>query len=449
MENNNNTNKYLFPFIALTSLFFMWGFMTVVVDAFVPRLKEVFELSHGRANLVQVAWFLAYFVFSIPAGILISKISYKWGIVTGLTICGIGCLLFIPAASTRMFVFFLLALFSLAGGITILQVAANPFVAALGPEKTASSRLNLSQTFNSFGTFLGPIFAVAFLLSDKIKSSDEIAALSSNAKETYFASEASAVQSPFMYIAFFFILMAVIFSIIKLPKILGTEGNKSGAYADAFKYKNLILGIVGIFVYVGAEVAIGTNLVSYFLSMDLDKVVPKNSFMNGIASFISETFNGKPISQIDAKGIVGCFVIFYWGGAMIGRLIGTFLTRIFNPGYVLAAFTLGAIVLILITMNTGGILSMWTVLAIGLFNSIMFPTIFTLALDGLGDFKPIASGLLCSAIVGGAVIPFLFGSLIDGVGFKYAYILPIFCYLFIMYYGLSGHKHKDYGLSEV
>lgn len=436
----NQEKNYTVPFIALISLFFMWGFMTVIVDAFVPRLKEVFELTQLQANMVQFAWFTAYGLISIPAGLLISKIDYKKGIITGLAICGIGCMLFIPAASTRIFMFFLLALFTLAGGITILQVAANPFVSALGPERTASSRLNFAQTFNSLGTFLAPMFAVAFLLSDDIKTSDEIASLGTTAKESYYAAEAGAVQGPFLYISIFFLVMAALFLFIKLPKILSDDAGSKSSYMDFVNYKNLWLGMIGIFVYVGAEVAIGTNLISYFLSMDMDTVVPQNSFMNSIASFISRTFNGTDISQIDAKGVVGAFVIFYWGGAMIGRFIGTFLTRAFQPGRVLAGFTAGAIILLLITMNTTGIISMWTALAIGLFNSIMFPTIFTLAIDGLGDFKAKASGLLCTSIVGGAFIPPFFGFLSDSVGWKIAFVLPILCYGFIMFYGLTARK---------
>jgi len=300
--NKSDKPNYTIPFIALTSLFFMWGFITVIVDAFVPRLKEVFELSLGQAGLVQFAWFTAYALISIPAGFLVSRLSYKKGIIIGLAICGLGCLLFIPAASTRVFTFFLLALFTLAGGITILQVAANPFVSVLGPEESASSRLNLAQAFNSFGTAIAPIFAVAFLLSDNIKSSAEIAALDAGAKETYYTSEASAVQGPFLYIALFLLLLAGIFLFIKLPNILGE--NSSGSYSQALSFKNLRLGMIGIFVYVGAEVAIGSYLVDYFISMDLDKVIPENTFMRSIAGFISSVFSGKDISTVDAKGIV-------------------------------------------------------------------------------------------------------------------------------------------------
>ncbi len=430
-----NSKNYRVPFIALTSLFFMWGFITVIVDAFVPRLKEVFELSLAQAGLVQFAWFTAYALISIPAGMLVSRLSYKKGIIIGLGICGLGCLLFIPAASTRLFVFFLGALFTLAGGITILQVAANPFVSVLGPEETASSRLNLAQAFNSLGTAIAPIFAAAFLLSDKIKSSDEIAALSLADKEVYYASEASAVQGPFFYIALFLIALAVIFAFIKLPNVLGQ--NAEGSYGAALKYPNLVMGMIGIFVYVGAEVSIGSYLVDYFMSMEMDQVIPQDSFMRSIAGFISNVFSGKALTEIDAKGIVGTFVFFYWTGAMVGRFIGSYLTSVVKPGRVLAIFAMGAIGLLILTMLTEGKFAMWTVLCVGLFNSIMFPTIFTLGIDGLGDLKPKGSGLLCTAIVGGAIIPPIFGMTADNLGFKIAFIVPVMCYFYIMYFGFK------------
>lgn len=426
--------KYTIPFIALTSLFFLWGFMTVIVDAFVPRLKEVFELLQWQANMVQFAWFMAYGLISIPAGWIISRIDYKGGIILGLAICGIGCLTFIPAAEYRVFVFFLMALFTLAAGITVLQVAANPFVSVLGPERTASSRLNLAQTFNSLGTFVAPVFAVSFLLSDKILNSDEIAALDGTARAAYYTQEASAVQGPFWYIGGAFLLLSLLFFAVKLPNILPQKNSEEG-YLAFVKYPRLWLGMIGIFVYVGAEVAIGTNLINYFLSQGMAELIPDNGAMMGIASFVSEIFQGQPLSNMDAKGVVGVFVIFYWGGAMIGRLIGSYLTTIFNPGRTLSVFALCAVVLILLTIGTGGFWSMWTVLSIGLFNSIMFPTIFTKAIDGLDSFKPKASGLLCTAIVGGAFIPPIFGLFVDVFSWQSAFIVPIICYLFIYWYG--------------
>lgn len=427
-------NNFLFPFIALTVLFFLWGFITVVVDAFIPRLKEVFELTYAKAGLVQVAWFLAYLLISIPGGKLVSKLGYKRGIVAGLLIAGIGCFLFIPAASFRSFYFFLMALFTLAGGITILQVAANPFVSVLGPEETASSRLNLSQAFNSLGTTIAPIFASAYLLSDSIKSSEEIETLSDTAKETYYAAEAAAVQQPFLYIALFFMALAVVFLIIKLPKILESdEADKS--YLEALKFPNLRFGAMAIFLYVGAEVAIGSYLVNYFMSMGMGEAILNSDTMKSIANF-SAAIKGQDITAVDKKAVVGTFVLFYWGGAMIGRFIGSYLTGVMNAAKVLSFFVCGAIALLLCTIVTNGFTAMWTVLFVGLFNSIMFPTIFTLAIEGLGDYKPQGSGILCSAIFGGAVIPPLFGLIVDNAGFSKAFFLPIVCYALILLFAL-------------
>ena len=326
----------------------------------------------------------------------------------------------------------------MAGGITILQVAANPYVALLGNEQGASSRLNLSQAFNSLGTTLAPVVGALFLLSDSVKSSTEIAALSEVEKSNYYMSEAATVQTPFIVIAISIVVLALIFGFIKLPKVM--EVSPKGGYVTLLKNKMLLMGALGIFVYVGAEVAIGSFLVNYFSDMNLAAIVLQNESMMGIANTIASTFN-KTFTGSDPKSLLGIFVIFYWGGAMIGRFVGAYLTKIMAPGNVLAIFTSIAIVLILISINTTGLLSMWSILAVGLFNSIMFPTIFTLSLEGLGNLKAQASGLLCMAIVGGAIIPFMFGSLIDGFGFKTAFLLTIACYGYILFYGrLKANK---------
>ncbi len=431
---------YLVPFIALTVLFFLWGFITVIVDAFIPRLKEVFELSYAQAGLVQVAWFAAYFFISLPGGYLVSRVGYKRGIVIGLMIAAFGCFLFIPAASFRMFGFFLLALFTLAGGITILQVAANPFVSVLGDEESASSRLNLSQAFNSLGTTIAPILASAYLLSDAIKSSDEIAELSEAAKETYFAAEASAVQSPFAVIGGALLVLSLIFAAFKLPKIL--DAGTGNSYMKALEFPNLKFGVLAIFVYVGAEVAIGSYLVNYFMDMNMVPLILENDFTRSLATFVADTFQGKDISKIDNKAIVGTFLIFYWGGAMIGRFLGSALTKVFPAARVLTVFCIGAITMLTLSMLTSGFTAMWAALAVGLFNSIMFPTIFTLAIDGIGSYKPEGSGLLCMAIVGGAVIPPLFGLIVDNAGFKPAFILPAICYFVIMTFAFFMVRHR-------
>ncbi|MFN0728998.1 sugar MFS transporter [Polaribacter gochangensis] len=438
---NTSTNKsYKSAFIFLTSLFFLWGFITVLVDSLIPRLKDVFEMSYAKTVLVQFAFFVAFFVFSLPAGFILSKIGYKKGIVLGLVTMAVGCLLFYPAAEHRMFSVFLVGYFTLAGGITILQVAANPFVALLGSEEGASSRLNLSQAFNSLGTTIAPVVGALFLLSDSVKSSDEIGLLTETQKNAYYISEAATVQTPFLLIAGFILLLAVIFLFTKLPKLI--EESPKGGYFKLLKNKLMLMGALGIFVYVGAEVAIGSFLVNYFYDAGLAPIVAENETMMSIANTIANTFN-QTFSGKDPKSLLGIFVIFYWGGAMIGRFVGAYLTKIMAAGKVLSIFALLAISMIVISISTTGLVSMWSILAVGLFNSIMFPTIFTLSLEGLGDLKAQASGLLCMAIVGGAIIPFFFGNLIDGFGFKTAFILTIVCYGYILFYGKFKTK-KDH-----
>ncbi|MDA9125842.1 sugar MFS transporter [Flavobacteriaceae bacterium] len=428
-----STNKsYRSALIFLTTLFFLWGFITVLVDSLVPRLKDVFEMSYAKTVLVQFAFFTAFFVVSVPAGTLLSKIGYRKGIVLGLIIMALGCLLFYPAAEYRNFTIFLSGYFTLAGGITVLQVAANPYVALLGSEEDASSRLNLSQAFNSLGTTIAPIVGALFLLSDSVKTSEEINLLTDLDKINYYSAEAATVQTPFLLIAAFIGILALIFAFIKLPKVM-QESPKAG-YLSLLKNKLMLMGALGIFVYVGAEVAIGSFLVNYFSDMNLAVIVMENEMMMNIANTIASVFN-KTFSNSDPKSLLGIFIIFYWGGAMIGRFIGAYLTKIMDAGKVLSIFASLAILMILISINTQGLISMWSILAVGLFNSIMFPTIFTLTLEGLGDLKAQASGLLCMAIVGGAIIPFAFGSLIDGFGFKKAFILTLICYGYIMYYG--------------
>ncbi len=426
-------NNYTKAFAALTSLFFMWGLITVLVDSLIPRLRDVFELSYFQAGLVQFAFFMAYGLISIPSGFILSKIGYKKGILLGLTVMGVGCLLFYPAASYRIFPLFLLGYFTLAGGMTILQVAANPYVSVLGSEESASSRLNLSQAFNSLGTAIAPALGAIFLLSDTIKSSEEIKSLSETAKQAYFAAEAAAVQNPFLVLAGILLLLAFIFSMIKLPNILSdSEKNaeEGSGYRQALSHKILRYGAIGLFVYVGAEVAIGSYLVNYFLSMDLPEAIRNNETMSAISEFVLK----KDLSLVDDKGIVAAFVIFYWSGAMIGRFIGSYLTKVVDPSKVLAIFATLAITMLAISMLTNGFTAMISILSVGLFNSIMFPTIFTISLTGLGKYKPQASGVLCTAIVGGAFIPPLYGFLTDHFDFKPALLLMVLCYSYIFFF---------------
>ena len=413
----------------------MWGFITVLVDSLIPRLREVFELTYFQSGLVQFAFFTAYGLMSIPAGFIHSRIGFKKGMLLGLATMGFGCLLFWPAAGFRVFELFMLGYFVLAGGMTILQVAANPYVSALGEARTASSRLNLSQAFNSLGTTLAPIIGAMFILSDKIYTGEEISALPEAEKLSYYAAEAAAVQGPFIVLALCLLGLAGLVAIAKLPKVLDTK--HAGSYREALKNKRLMMGALGIFVYVGAEVAVGSYLVNYFLDMNMVEAIKNSSFLSNISMSVLNTTD---LNLVDRKGIVAAFVMFYWGGAMVGRFAGAYLTSIASPSKVLAAFATGAVFMILVSMGATGLVAMVSILAVGLFNSIMFPTIFTIAIDGLGDLKPQGSGILCTAIVGGAFIPPLYGYCTDIVGFKMAFSLLLICYGYILFYGLSTRR---------
>ncbi|MBL4710587.1 MAG: sugar MFS transporter [Flavobacteriales bacterium] len=435
------SKSYTKSFYVLTSLFFTWGLITVLVDSLIPRLKDIFELSFFQAGLVQFAFFMAYGIISIPAGALLNKIGYKRGIILGLAVMGLGCLLFLPAASFRDFSLFMLGYFILASGMTVLQVAANPYVTVLGDERTAPSRLNLSQAFNSAGTTIAPILGSIFILSDNILSSAEIEALDHTAMNVYLSDEASAVQMPFLVLASGLILMALFVLRIKLPQLLSSSNKALSNYGKALKHKKLVLGVIGIFVYVGAEVGIGSYLVNYFFDMGLYSVVRESGVMMSIANALAWVFQFS-IEGADEKALLGIFVTFYWGGAMIGRFVGSYLTKIYQPNRVLSVFALLAISMIVVSMLSDGLIAMWSILSVGLFNSIMFPTIFSIAIEDLGELKAQGSGLLCTAIAGGAFIPPLYGFFVDISGFKIAFAIILCCYVFILVYGRISTQLK-------
>ena len=413
----------------------MWGLITVLVDSLIPRLREIFELSYFQAGLVQFAFFIAYGLVSIPAGKLLHRIGYQRGIIVGLAVMGLGCLLFLPAASLRWYGLFLLAYFVLASGMTLLQVAANPFVTVLGEPATAASRLNLSQAFNSLGTTVAPALGAIFILSDSVLSSDELARLDDISKSVYFASEASAVQGPFVILALMLFMLAAVVLKSQLPKLL--KERPRSQYSQVLKDRKLVLGALGIFVYVGAEVTIGSYLINYFLDMNLADLIREDQLMRAIVDRIQP----KELALVDDNGLVGAFVMFYWGGAMVGRFFGYYLMQFFSPNKMLCWAALVAIFMVLVSMVSDGFLSLWSILGVGLFNSIMFPTIFSIALEDLEEFKAQGSGILCTAIAGGALIPPLFGFLTDHIGFKIAFILLLVCYLYIWFYGRQSQKN--------
>ena len=404
-------------FVAVTSLFLMWGFITSFVDILVPKLKLVFDLSATKAYMVQFAWFTAYGLLSIPGGYVIKKLGCKLGIILGLVVAGLGCAMFFPAAETEEFSVFLLALFITGCGITILQVAANPYVSVLGPKESASSRLNLAQAFNSLGTTVAPLIAASFLLGTDVGNADS-------------------VKSPFLMIAMSFFLLAALFSIIKLPAILGDEG-KNGSYTSVLQDRKLRFGAVAIFVYVGAEVAIASGFLLYAPILGIEELkasIVESSWLSQLGE-ISAWLKGEALEKMDSLTLVGSLIAMYWGGAMVGRFLGSGLMARMKPTTLLAGAAIGAMLMIAFSFGAEMPISAYMFLiAIGFFNSIMFPTIFAIAIEDLGDDKPLGSGVLCTAIVGGAFVPLLFGALVDTAGFGAAYLLPAICYGYIAWY---------------
>ncbi len=397
----------------------MWGFITCLNDILIPHLRNIFSLSYAQVMLVQFAFFSGYFLFALPAAKIVDTVGYKRTMVVGLLAMAVGALLFIPAANLPSYPFFLGALIIVAAGITCLQVPANAYVSILGPELTASSRLNLTQAFNSLGTTIAPYFGSVLILSAAPKSTAEINRMSAAALQQFRLHEAATVKFPYILIAATLIVLAGVIALYKLPVIASVEKEPGDApesahtYGEVLKHRNLALGVIGIFVYVGAEVAIGSFLVNYFNQSNI----------------------GNMSEQEAAK-----YVQFYWGAAMVGRFIGAYVLQRVKAGGLLGSAALVACLLVLVSMLSAGSIAVWTILAVGLFNSIMFPSIFTLGLAGLGPLTGKGSGLLVMAIVGGAIIPVVQGVIADHIGIHHAFILPVLCYLFIAYYGFRGSQ---------
>jgi MFS transporter, FHS family, L-fucose permease len=408
------TQNYRRPLAIVTTLFFMWGFLTCLNDILVPHLKSIFDLSFAQVMLVQFAFFSAYFLFSVPWSKIVNAIGYQRTMVVGLLTMAVGALLFVPAASAVSYPLFLTALLVLATGITGLQVSANPYVDLLGNPETASSRLDLTQAFNSLGTTMAPKIGGLLILSAAPLAVEQIRQLAPQALYAYRVQQAASVKMPYTVISVALLLLAVVIGIFKLPKIETAKDLPGEKTSDSiWKHRNLVLGVVGLFAYVGAEVSIGSFLVNYF-------GLPE------IAGFSAKTAAG--------------FVSFYWAGSMVGRFLGAPLLRRIKPGYLLALCALCAAALISLSMILGGHTAMWAILAVGLFNSIMFPTIFSLGVAELGPLTGNGSGVLNMAIVGGAILPVLQGVIADRVGLHHAFILPVICYLYILFYGLRGSK---------
>jgi len=484
---SGNGQSYGVPLATVTTLFFMWGFLTCLNDILVPHLKSIFDLNYTKVMLIQFAFFGAYFIFSIPSAKVIDAIGYQRSMVVGLLTMGLGAFLFVPAATAASYPLFLGALIVLAAGITCLQVAANPYVAVLGKPETASSRLNLTQAFNSLGTFLAPFFGGLFILT-AAPNMTQIRALAPDALQAFRVHEAATVKTPYIGLGLALVLLAIAIGSFKLPKIEHAQHKVGEKVNDSiWRHPNLIFGAIGIFVYVGAEVSIGSFLVNYFNQPEL----------GGLAEKIGASF-----------------VAFYWGGAMLGRFIGSsFLGGVkakymalataisialvllsypiqrqlpagYQPGvpnltwlawlvvagrplFILVAVATAAITalaalrggaakantgillgicaistsaLVAISMLSNGHVAMWSIILVGFFNSIMFPSIFTLGIAELGPLTGDGSGIMIMAIVGGALIPVAQGWIADQIGIHHAFFLPVICYLYILFFALSGSK---------
>lgn len=396
-----NKPNYTPALISLAVLYFMMGFITVLNDTLVPFFKAGFTLNYSQSSLVQFYFFLTYGLISIPSGRIVEKIGYKSGMVTGFLIASFGAFLFYPASIFHTYELFLAALFIVAIGIVLLQVAANPYITVLGPAKTAASRLTLIQGVGSIGTTVSPLFGAYFILSRLEEST----------------ASSDAVIVPYLLIGATLLTIALIVSRLSLPVIkpepVKVENQSVQKVKSIFQFRNLNYGVIAIFMYVGAEVAIGTFLTNY----------------------IADTLN---IAEHTANN----YVALYWGGMLVGRLIGAFVLKSLKPSFVLAGVAALASLLILISITTTGNIAVWTIIAVGLCNSIMFAVIFSLSVGGLGNYTTRASGLLSTAIVGGAIVPYAQGLVRDHSTWTMAFIIPLVCYLFIVFYGLNGYKSK-------
>lgn len=411
-------SAYLMPLIILTTLFFMWGFITSLNDILIPHLRNAFSLSYTEAMLIQFCFFGAYFVVSIPASFMLNAVGYQRGIVIGLLVAALGCSGFYPAASLLSYPMFLGALFVLAAGVTILQVSANPYVTVLGPPETASSRLTMTQAFNSLGTTVAPYLGAILIFSQiGVDDVDQVVAGAAP------VSDATTVQLPYLGLALAFVVLGVVFHCLSLPRIATDRNSEAGMRPAAYlallrRYPHLSLGALAIFLYVGAEVAIGSFLINFL---------------------------GLPAMGGLDESTAANYVAWYWGGAMVGRFLGALVMRVFRPGRVLGFNASCAALLVVVAILADGPVAMYAIILVGLCNSIMFPTIFSLALTGLGTQRGLGSGVLCLSIVGGAIVPLLQGVLADTGGLQGSFVIPVLCYLYIIFYGLRGSTPVDAG----
>ena len=412
----NKSNKYLFPFILVTSLFFFWGLIHNIDPILIAHLRKTFQLNILQSSLVDFAVYIAYFLMAIPAGLVIKKYGYKSGIIFGLLLFALGAFLFIPAANTHLYILFLGALFIVASGLTFLETAANPYATILGPPESSTQRLNLAQSFNGLAAALAPLAGKLLILSDNPVTTEQIAAMQEDARQVYVHAEAASVKLPFIVLGSVILLVAIIFFYTKLPDIKDkeeTSGNKK--FFHAFRHKHLTRAVIAQFFYVGAQVCIGSFFIVYA------------SKVAGIADTRAADFQ-----------------IAYGVAFMAGRFAGTFFMKYMQPPKLLSIYSIISIGLTMITIFGEGMITIYATIGLAFFMSIMFPTIFALGIKDLGADTKAGSSLIIMAIVGGAVLPLVLGVIADKTGnIQHGYIVPLICFAVVLYFGMKGYKHSE------
>jgi FHS family L-fucose permease-like MFS transporter len=447
--------SYALPMAAMTSLFFLFGAVTNFNDVLMPYLKDVCQLTDLQSSLVQFAFFGAYFLMSLPAGRVLERLGYQRGIVLGLLVMAAGALLFVPAANTRTFAVFLLGLGVLGAGVTLLQVAANPYVSVLGPANRAASRVSIVGVANNLGGTLSPLLGGMLLFGGSLALKARLAALPAAQR---LAEEAALVKAPYVGLAIFLAVLAGVFFTLKLPEIEGMQADEEVQPEDlaaargrksALDFPHLQLGVLAIFVYVGVEVGLGSFLIRYGEAQGISQLSEFTQALvrglNVATNFLAVAFGQPPAPIVTTAGFtkaVGAVLVAsYWFGSLVGRVVGIpLLTRI-NDRKALAAVCAAAVVFVLASIAVRGEAALWLVVLCGLMNSIMWPVIFPLAIKGLGPFTKQGSSYLIMAIVGGAWIPLLMGWVAtNGGGLRVAFILPALCYAYLLYYALRGYR---------
>ena len=408
------TKNWLFPFILVTSLFFFWGFVHNLDPILIPHLRKAFNLTDLESSLVDSAVFIAYFVMALPAGYIMRKYGYKSGIMIGLILFGIGSLLFVPAANSLQYIYFLGALFIIACGLTFLETAANPYVTILGPAESATKRLNFSQSFNGLAAFIAPAFVGPMILSDKNYTQTQIEAMAPAVKQAFLESEAASVKMPYLILGLIILAVAVVFYFTNMPDVKDedVDGEDGASFAGALKSMRLRWGILAQFFYVGAQVCVG----SFFIKM---------------------ATSSSGIDEDSAAKYLGFFGLAF----MLGRFFGTFLMQYINPRKLLIIYTIINIALTIIAITGSGMIVVYCLIALAFFMSIMFPTIFSMGIDGLGHNTKIGSSLIVMSIVGGAFLPPILGVISDQTSsIQYGYIVPLVCFLVILLFAFNVHK---------